>query len=161
MTKEKERPRVIAVCISKKRGTAKTNVGVGRLIPGVGLDGDGHAGYAPVRKDGTAVPRHVSLLANESADKARTQGLDVKPGDFAENLATVGIHLPSLPVGSRLRIGTEAVLRVTQIGKECHQGCSIFERLGDCVMPREGIFAEVLQGGTVRVGDEILVLDER
>ena len=139
----------MAVCISESRGTPKRNVGECRMIQGKGLEGDAHAGFAH---------RQVSLLARESADKIRVKGLDIADGDFGENLTTVGMDLSSLPVGTRLRVGENVILRVTQIGKECHDRCAIYEQVGDCVMPREGIFAEVLEGGAVRVGDEIEAL---
>jgi MOSC domain-containing protein YiiM len=101
--------------------------------------------------------RQVSLLAQESIDKIKNKGLDVVPGDFAENLTTEGIDLPSLPIGTKLLVGDGIILRVTQIGKECHTRCAIFQQVGDCVMPREGIFAEVLAEGEVKVGDTIRV----
>ncbi len=137
---------VIAVCISEKTGTRKKNVGRGLLLPDHGLQGDAHAG---------PWHRQVSLLARESAEKIRTHGLEIGPGDLAENILTAGLDLRSLPIGTRLRIGQEALLEVTQIGKECHTGCAIRVLTGDCVMPREGIFARVLQGGPVQVGDPI------
>ncbi len=139
---------IIAVCSSAEKGQRKKNVGEGRLIKNEGLEGDAHAGFAH---------RQVSLLAEESIAKMTAKGLEVGPGDFAENLTTKGLDLANLPVGTRLQTGSEAVLRVTQIGKECHDRCAIYHQAGDCVMPREGIFAEVLGGGTVRVGDRIAV----
>ena len=138
--------KIIAVCVSKKKGERKVNVGRGMLVKDLGLKGDGHAGFAH---------RQVSLLAMESIRKMQDKGLDVHPGDFAENLTTEGINLITLPVGSRLQAGTGGILRVTQIGKECHSHCAIYEQAGDCVMPREGIFAEVLKGGEVKTGDVI------
>ncbi len=141
--------KVIAVCISERTGTQKTPVGRGTLVVGHGLEGDAHAG---------PWHRQVSLLARESADKIRAKGLDVGPGDFAENILTEGIALLSLPVGTRLRVGAEALLEVTQIGKECHTGCAVRRLTGDCVMPREGIFARVLRGGIVEEGDPIEVV---
>lgn len=139
---------IIAVCISPRRGERKEDVGAGLLIKDRGLEGDGHAGFAH---------RQVSLLAMESIAKMRAQGLDVGPGDFAENLTTRRISLFTLPVGTRLQAGAEAILRVTQIGKECHDRCAIYAQAGDCVMPREGIFAEVLRGGQIRTGDSLQV----
>lgn len=141
--------KIVAVCTSPKKGMRKKNVGEGNLLIDLGLEGDAHAGFAH---------RQVSLLAQESIDKMVEMGLNVGPGDFAENLTTQGIDLASLPVGTRLKIGREAVLRVTQIGKECHNRCAIYYQAGDCVMPREGIFAEVLKGGRVQVGDDITIL---
>ncbi|MEW5783742.1 MAG: molybdenum cofactor synthesis domain-containing protein [Bacillota bacterium] len=138
---------VIAVCSSARKGERKKNVGQGLLIEGQGLEGDAHAGFAH---------RQVSLLAMESIAKMIAAGLDVGPGDFAENLTTTGINLVELPVGTRLEAGREAILRVTQIGKECHSRCAIYYQAGDCVMPREGIFTEVLAGGEIKVGDTLL-----
>ncbi len=135
---------IIAVCTSAKRGERKKDAGTGFLVKGSGLKGDGHAGFAH---------RQVSLLATESIDKMRAKGLDVGPGDFAENLTTRDIDLVHLPLGTRLQAGPEAILRVTQIGKICHDRCAIYAQAGDCVMPREGIFTEVLKGGRIKSGD--------
>ncbi len=137
---------VTAVCISRTKGVPKENVGSSRVVEGHGLVGDAHAG---------AWHRQVSLLAEESIAKMRAKGLEVRPGAFAENLTTSGINLRDLPVGTRLEIGSEVVLEVTQIGKECHTGCAIFEQLGECIMPIEGIFARVIRGGVVSNGDII------
>jgi MOSC domain-containing protein YiiM len=141
--------RITAVCTSKDKGVRKENVGEGRMVPEWGLEGDAHAG---------PWHRQVSLLAVESIGRMREKGLDVGPGDFAENLTVEGLVLHELPIGTRLALGGEAVGEVTQIGKKCHAGCAIFKLTGDCVMPREGIFVRVLTGGTVRVGDEVRVL---
>ncbi|MGQ9556436.1 MAG: MOSC domain-containing protein [Desulfurispora sp.] len=141
--------KIVAVCTSPQKGMRKKNVGEGLLVPEHGLEGDAHTG---------TWHRQVSLLALESIEKMRQQGLDVHPGDFAENLTTRGIDLVSLPVGTRLKIGSQAVGEVTQIGKECHHRCAIYYQAGDCVMPREGIFIRVLEGGPVKVGDDIEVL---
>lgn len=140
---------VVAVCTSANKGERKTNVGSAMLLAGLGLEGDAHAGFAH---------RQVSLLATESIAKMRQAGLDVHPGDFAENITTVNLNLPKLPVGTRLKVG-EALLEVSQIGKECHTRCAIYYQAGDCVMPKEGIFAVVLTGGKVCVGDKVEVLD--
>jgi molybdenum cofactor synthesis domain-containing protein len=140
--------RVVAVSISEKKGEKKQNVGKARLIEDFGLEGDAHAG---------SWHRQVSLLAKESIEKMKKMGLAVGPGDFAENITTEGIDLARLPVGTRLKIG-DALLEVTQIGKECHSGCAIFKQVGQCIMPREGIFARVLRGGVVSEGDEIKVI---
>jgi molybdopterin adenylyltransferase len=137
---------IIAVCTSPEKGQRKKNVGESLLIKNQGLEDDAHAGFAH---------RQVSLLAEESIAKMVAKGLEVGPGDFAENLTTRGIDLVSLPIGTRLAAGRETVLRVTQIGKECHTRCAIYYQAGDCVMPREGIFAEVLTGGKLAVGDNI------
>jgi MOSC domain-containing protein YiiM len=141
-------PTVVSVNISENTGERKRNINGCVVIEGHGLSDDAHAGEWH---------RQVSLLATESIDKMRLLGLDVWPGDFAENLTTQGIDLVSLPVGTRLKIGSGVVLEVTQIGKECHEPCAIYHQAGDCVMPREGVFARVLDGGRVEVGDEIRV----
>ncbi len=141
--------RIVAVCTSPKKGMRKKNIGRGLLVEDHGLHGDAHTG---------SWHRQVSLLAMESIQKMRIRGLDVGPGDFAENLTTEGIDLVGLPVGARLKIGPECVVEVTQIGKECHDRCAIYRQSGDCVMPREGIFVRVIKGGPVRVGHEIEVL---
>jgi MOSC domain-containing protein YiiM len=139
---------VIAVCISTNKGERKKPVAAVELRENHGIVGDGHAGEWH---------RQVSLLAMESIAKMQKMGLDVDTGDFAENITTRGIDLPALPVGTRLAMGA-TVIEVTQIGKECHTRCAIFYQAGDCVMPKEGIFARVLQGGMVKPGDGIEVL---
>lgn len=139
---------VVAVCSSERKGERKKNVGRGFLVQGQGVQGDAHAGFAH---------RQVSLLAMESIEKMRAAGLTVNPGDFAENVTTKGLDLVKLPIGTRLHVGV-AVLRVSQIGKECHNRCNIYYQAGDCVMPREGIFATVEQAGEISVGDSIRVV---
>jgi len=141
--------RVVAVCISEKKGERKKPVESAVLREEHGIVGDAHAGDWH---------RQVSLLAHESIEKMQRMGLDVESGDFAENITTSGIELFSLPVGTRLRVG-ETLLKVTQIGKECHTRCVIFYQAGDCVMPKEGIFARVLKGGTVRPGDGVTITE--
>lgn len=141
--------KIVAVCTSEKKGMRKKNIGQGMLQVDFGLAGDAHGG---------PWHRQVSLLALESIEKMRAKGLDVNPGDFAENLTTEGIVLPELPIGTRLKLGQEAEGEVTQIGKECHDRCAIYYQAGDCVMPREGIFIKVLKGGPVQVGDIVEVL---
>jgi MOSC domain-containing protein YiiM len=140
---------VIAVCRSKKKGTAKTPVAEIVIKEEYGVMDDAHA-------DANS-HRQVSLLAIESIDKMRGKGLDLKPGDFAENITTKDINVASLPVGTRLNIGREAVLEMTQIGKECHAACAIRKQVGDCIMPREGVFAKVIRGGRIKAGDIIIV----
>jgi MOSC domain-containing protein YiiM len=142
------RGKIVAINTSSARGTRKKNVGQSRLIPDFGIQEDAHAGDWH---------RQVSLLALESIDKMVQLGLKVGPGDFDENITTQGLDLPSLPIGTRFRMGAQALLEVTQIGKVCHTRCAIFYQAGDCVMPKEGIFARVLEGGEIQVGDEILV----
>ncbi len=143
-----QKGKVLAVNISKEKGTKKTNIHACALLKDFGLKGDAHAG---------PWHRQVSLLANESIEKMRAKGLKVGSGDFAENITTKGVDLVHLPIGTEIRIGNSVLLRVTQIGKECHQRCAIYYQAGDCVMPREGIFAEVVSEGEVKVGDEIII----
>lgn len=140
---------VLAVCKSKDKGARKTAVESGLIREEFGLVDDAHADCA--------THRQISLLAEESIDKMRQMGLNVGPGDFAENLTTRGIDLPALPIGTRLQVGKEVLLEVSQIGKECHTRCAIFQQVGTCVMPLEGVFARVIRGGTVRPGDPIEV----
>ncbi len=141
--------KVVAINISAKKGTRKKNIGHSCLLSGHGLQDDAHAGNWH---------RQVSLLALESIEKMVRLGLKVGPGDFAENITTQGIDLLTLPIGTRLTIGSDSLLEVTQIGKVCHTRCAIYYQAGDCVMPKEGIFAKVLTGGEIQVGDEIHVL---
>ncbi len=142
---------IIAVCTSKKKGTKKQPVPEIYVREDYGVEGDAHA-------DSTT-HRQISLLANESIDKMRSKGFALEPGDFAENITTEGIDLASLPVGTRISAGDEVVLEMTQIGKECHAACAIRRQVGDCIMPREGIFARVVRGGRVKAGDVIKVDD--
>ena len=142
--------KVMAVCTSPEKGTVKTNVHQGRFIENHGIQGDAHAGDWH---------RQVSMLAEESIDKLRGALPQLKAGAFAENINTEGIDLKSLPVGTRLRIGS-AEAEVTQIGKECHNDCAIKKATGTCVMPTEGIFVAVLQEGTVRAGDPVEIIEE-
>ena len=139
--------KVLAVNISEKKGEKKNNIGCGLFLENLGLENDAHAE--------TGIIRQVSLLAKESIEKIRAKGLDVNYGDFAENLTTAGIDLPSLPIGTMLKVGKKVLLEVSQIGKVCHNRCNIFYTVGDCVMPREGIFAKVLVGGKIKVDDKI------
>jgi MOSC domain-containing protein YiiM len=143
------RGRVLAVSASRHKGEKKVNLPSGKLRKDRGLEGDAHAG---------PWHRQVSLLAVESIAVIRKQGLEVYPGNFAENITTQGIKLWEQPLGTRLAIGKRVLLEVTQIGKECHSRCAIFLQVGDCVMPREGIFTRVLRGGTIKPGDSIRVL---
>ncbi|HHV18186.1 MAG TPA: MOSC domain-containing protein [Thermoanaerobacterales bacterium] len=141
--------KVVAVCKSLHKGERKADVGSARFIEDFGIDGDAHGG---------PWHRQVSLLAQESIDKMIEKGLEVGPGDFAENVTTRGIDLVNLPIGTRLKAG-EILLEVTQIGKKCHGKCAIYELAGDCVMPREGIFTKVIKGGTLSSGDSIEVIE--
>ena len=141
---------VVAVSVSEKKGTRKHQVDQARLIEDWGLEGDAHAGKWH---------RQVSLLSTSSFDKARSWGLRVGYGDFAENLAVSGFDIAKLPVGTRLLVGDAIILEMTQIGKKCHVGCEISKLVGRCVMPLEGVFARVVRGGLVRTGDEIEFLE--
>jgi len=148
---KKIKGKILAVCRSEKKGTVKSEIGEGLLIEDFGLKDDAHAGKWH---------RQISLLGVESIDKMQAKGFNIKYGDFAENLTVEGIVLHQLPLGIKLKVGEDVLLEVTQIGKECHYGCEIRKKIGDCVMPREGIFARVLKGGKVKTGDEIEVLSE-
>ena len=139
--------KVLAVCISEKKGTQKKNVGSVVFVEDWGLEGDAHAGKWH---------RQVSLLSSEKINAFRAKGAEVEDGAFGENLVVEGIDFAKLPVGTRFRCG-EVVLELTQIGKECHNGCAIFQKMGECIMPREGVFTRVLKGGKVSVGDEMTV----
>jgi MOSC domain-containing protein YiiM len=143
--------RVVAVNISDRKGVIKTPVEMGEFKTDLGLKGDAHSGNWH---------RQVSLLAQESIDKMSARGiLELTSGKFAENLTTEGIELFTLPVGTKMEIG-EVLMEVTQIGKECHRGCQIMKMVGDCIMPREGIFTKILRDGVIRPGDEIRLAAE-
>ncbi len=142
--------RLVAVSVSDRKGVVKHNVDQARLLVEHGLEGDAHA-------EGGI--RQVSLLAQESIDKMVAAGAKVKAGDFAENLTVQGLEVMCLPVGTRLKVGSEVEMEITQIGKTCHKGCAIRELVGDCVMPREGVFARVLKEGVVKPGDMVEVTD--
>ncbi|MFZ0240883.1 MAG: MOSC domain-containing protein [Desulfobacterales bacterium] len=138
--------KIVSIAVSRKKGTRKTRVESAELIADHGLSTDAHAGRWH---------RQVSFLAAESIAGARGRGLTVDFGDFAENIATTGIDWPRVPIGTRLRLGRTAVVEITQIGKECHNKCAIYYQAGDCIMPREGVFARVLTGGVIRIGEAI------
>lgn len=142
--------KINSISISEKKGIKKTPVNEAKLIEGFGIEGDAHAG---------SWHRQISLLAEESITKMKEIGLDVTYGSFAENITTEGIELNRLPIGTLLKIGDECILSVSQIGKECHTRCAIYHQAGDCVMPKEGIFAYVLKGGTIKPGDLIEEID--
>ena len=141
--------RIKAISISENRGTQKYNVPAAQLKAGFGIEGDAHGGNWH---------RQISLLAEKSIAKMRAKGATVTSGDFAENITTEGIDLQSLTIGSKLRLGADAEVEITQFGKECHSGCEIFQQIGDCIMPREGVFAKVIKPGRVKPGDTIEVL---
>lgn len=138
--------KIVSIATSRKKGTRKASVNEAYLKREHGLEGDAHAGKWH---------RQVSFLASEEIDKARQSGLDVTFGDFAENIATTGVDWKNIPVGTRVRLGPEAQVEITQIGKECHNRCAIYYKAGDCIMPREGVFARVLKEGKIRCGDQI------
>ncbi len=142
--------RLLAVCVSERSGTRKTPVPVAELREQHGVVGDSHAGSE----------RQVSLLAEESIEKMRSEGLTLGPGDFAENLTIRGLELHSLPLGTRIRVGATALLEISQIGKQCHTDCEIMRLTGKCVMPTEGVFARVLTGGKVRAGDTVELIED-
>ncbi len=140
--------KVLAVCISREKGEQKKEIDFGECIVDFGIKGDAHGGNWH---------RQISLLAKESVDEMRARGVTLINGDFAENIVTEGINLKVLPIGSKLLIGDEVVLEVTQIGKECHSGCVIMQKAGKCVMPTDGIFAKVLNPGKIKAEDEIVI----
>ena len=142
---------IVAVCISEEKGTAKEDVRERTAIGGHGLEGDAHAG---------PWHRQVSLLAEESRDVMKEKGVDVALGAYGENLITRGIALKDLPVGTKLKIAEKVLLKVTQIGKECHDRCAIYHQVGDCIMPKEGIFGRVLKGGKIYRGDMVRIISD-
>ena len=142
--------KIVSIAVSKKKGTIKKVVEHAHLVKDFGVEGDAHGGDWH---------RQVSFLASESIAAARDSGLQVNFGDFAENIATEGIDWVSVPIGTRFRLGEQAIVEITQIGKECHNKCAIYYRSGDCIMPREGVFGKVLEGGLIQTSDEIIRLD--
>jgi TatD DNase family protein len=140
--------KIIAVCISEKKGTQKKPVESAEFVQAHGIEGDAHAGNWH---------RQVSLLSFDKIEEFRARGGKVDYGAFGENLVVEGIDFARLPVGKFLKCGCVS-MRITQIGKECHKHCAIFEQTGDCIMPREGVFAEILKGGKIQTGDELIVL---
>jgi len=136
---------IYKISIAPEKGMQKTNIEDAELQKDFGIIGDAHAGSG----------RQVSLLPFESFEKVKNDIVEINPGDFAENITTTGINFDSVAVGKRIKIGDTIELEVTQIGKECHHGCYIREAVGDCIMPREGIFAKVLHGGSMKIGDQI------
>lgn len=140
--------KIMAVCISEKRGTQKKNIEKVRLIENFGLEGDAHGGNWH---------RQVSLLSYEKVRAFEEKGISVEDGAFGENLLVEGFDFKTLPIGTRFRCG-EVLLEMTQIGKECHSHCEIYQAVGDCIMPREGVFARVLHGGMIQIGDELEIV---
>ena len=135
--------KVIAVCISEKKGTQKKEVEEVRLVEDWGIEQDAHAGKWH---------RQVSLLSHDKIEAFRAKGAEVIDGAFGENLVVTNLDFRSFPVGTRL-ICRDVILEMTQIGKECHHGCLIFQKMGECIMPREGVFAKVIRGGEIKIGD--------
>ncbi len=145
--------KVVSINISDKKGVKKKTVSEAILRENYGIENDAHASEK--------WHRQISLLALESIKKMQAKGLKVNSGDFAENITTQGINLPTLPIGTKISIGKNVEVEVSQIGKVCHTRCAIYNQAGDCVMPKEGIFAKVLKGGVVRKGDTIKVKSEK
>ena len=144
--------KIVSIAISKKKGTHKVQIEKTSLIKDHGLEGDAHAGQWH---------RQVSFLASESIEKAKKKGLDVTFGNFAENIATRGIDWQKVPVGTKVNLGDSALVEITQIGKECHNRCAIYYRIGDCIMPLEGIFGRVLKGGEIHCGDIVRIMRDQ
>ena len=142
--------KITGICISEKRGTSKHPVDEAVIREGWGIENDAHGGNWH---------RQISLLSQEKIDAFRRKGAEVKPGAFGENLIVEGIDFSSLPVGTRFQIGG-VLLELTQIGKECHQHCQIYQKMGDCIMPREGVFTKVLHGGIIKEGDMLEIMEE-
>ena len=142
--------RVIAVCISKEKGTQKYLIPEGEFIEEWGIKDDAHAGKWH---------RQVSLLSYDKIQEFRAKGAEIEDGAFGENLVVEGFDFAKLPVGTKFRCN-DVVLEMTQIGKKCHHGCAIFQKMGDCIMPREGVFTRVLHGGVIHEGDELVIIEE-
>ena len=148
--------KIFSINFSETKGVSKEAIGEGRLVENFGLEQDAHSGPGL---------KQVSLLAIESikkqaqCPKAKKKDITLGPGDFAENITTEGLNLAQLNIGTKVKVGKEAILEISKIGKECHKYCAVYQKLGDCIMPREGIFAKVLKGGEMAVGDEIEVVN--
>lgn len=142
---------VIAVCLSAEKGTQKTNVGSATFVADWGIQGDAHAGKWH---------RQVSLLSYDKIEAFRARGAEVTDGAFGENLVVSGIDFRALPLGTKFQCN-DVILELTQIGKECHNGCEIYKKMGECIMPREGVFTRVLHGGTISVGDTLTILNNK
>jgi len=138
--------KIVSIATSKKKGTIKKCVETAELIENHGIKEDAHAGDWH---------RQLSFLASESIENASTEDFKLNFGDFAENIATTGIDWKNQPIGQIFKLGEKALVKVTQIGKECHKKCAIYYRTGDCIMPKEGVFAKILKGGNIKIGDKI------
>lgn len=141
--------KIVAVCWSEKKGTVKKPVAEAVVKEDFGLEGDAHAELGHKRQ--------VSLMSIESIHRQQQLGYPVVEGSFAENLTTEGIDLASMPIGTEICVGKDILLKISQIGKECHTGCAVFQQVGKCIMPKEGVFTKVIRGGKVKAGDEIKV----
>ena len=141
--------KIMAVCVSEQKGTQKKPVSTAKLFTDWGIEGDAHAGNWH---------RQVSLLSYDRVEEFRARGADVDPGAFGENLLVEGFDFKTLPIGTRFSCG-DVVLELTQVGKQCHAHCQIYQQVGDCIMPREGVFTRVLRGGTITQGDELSLAD--
>jgi MOSC domain-containing protein YiiM len=141
---------IVSIAMSRKKGTIKKCINQAELIENHGIKEDAHAGDWH---------RQLSFLAAESIEKASTSDFKLNFGDFAENIATTGIDWKSMKIGQRVKLGTDALVEITQIGKECHKKCAIYYRTGDCIMPKEGVFAKILKGGTIKIKDNISLID--
>ncbi len=141
--------KIVSIAVSKTKGTRKVQVKKAELLEDYGIDGDAHAGKWH---------RQVSFLSSENIEMARSQGLDVTFGDFAENISTKGIDWKMMPLGTKVKLGENSLLEITQIGKTCHNKCAIYYQAGDCIMPKEGVFARVLKGGAISCGDNVRIL---
>ena len=144
--------KIVAICISEKKGVQKKDIKQCRLIENYGLEGDAHAG---------PWHRQISLLSIEGRLVMENKGIKLDAGDFGENVLTEGVDFANIMVGNEIRLGRDALVRVTQIGKECHDRCNIYYQVGDCIMPREGIFAEVLKGGEIKIDDDIEFINDK
>jgi MOSC domain-containing protein YiiM len=142
--------KIVSIATSRKKGTTKKCIDQAELIENHGIKDDAHAGDWH---------RQLSFLSAESIEKVSTEEFKLNFGDFAENLATTGIDWKSQKIGQRVSLGADALVEITQIGKECHKKCAIYYRTGDCIMPKEGVFAKILTGGIIRVGDNIALVD--
>ena len=144
--------KIVSISLSKKKGTRKAQIDKATLIQDHGFKGDAHAG---------PWHRQVSFLASESIEAAKRKGFDVTFGDYAENIATIGINWHKVPVGTLINLGDSAIVKITQIGKECHKKCAIYYLSGDCIMPKEGIFGRVIKGGKIHRGDVVRIIRDR
>lgn len=143
--------KIVSIAVSKKKGTTKKCVEEAELIENHGIKDDAHAGDWH---------RQLSFLASESIENASSEDFKLNFGDFAENIATTGVDWKNQPIGRQFQLGKDALVEITQIGKECHKKCAIYYRTGDCIMPKEGVFAKILNGGTIKVGDKIIRITE-